>query len=385
MELPFETISAANGSANAANCRTPHSPAPPPRVFYRAASWLRALLVRATRLLVPAPVALYEQLTGVWQTEMIYAAAQLELADRLAEGPRSAAELADDTRADADALERLLRALSAVGIFARGRDGRYRLNRLAEPLRRDAPASLRDMVLYGGSPHSMAAWRRFVDVVRTGRDGYTLALGKPLFDYLAEHPDEGERFGGAMVCMTRLEAPALAAGYDFAAFARLCDVGGGRGALLGAILARHRRLSGVLFDDARVVAGAGETLDGWGVRARCELVGGSFFVEVPAGCDGYVLKEILHDWDDARACAILATVRRAMRPGARLLIVEMLLVDDARPHPAKLLDLQMLTATHRGRQRTRAQFDALLAQTGFRLARVVGLATPSSIVEAIAV
>jgi hypothetical protein len=134
-----------------------------------------------------------------------------------------------------------------------------------------------------------------------------------------------------------------------------------------------------------VVTEASSLFDSLGVGDRCTTVAGSFFTDVPSGCDGYVLKEILHDWDDEQALRILSTVRRAMSPGARLLVMEMVLVDDARPHPVKLLDLQMLTATHQGRQRTREQFAALFAQTGLRLSRVIDLATPSSIVEAIAV
>ncbi|HEY2749589.1 MAG TPA: methyltransferase, partial [Polyangia bacterium] len=208
---------------------------------------------------------------------------------------------------------------------------------------------------------------------------------RSLFDYLAANPDEAATFAGAMVCVTRLETPALVRGYEWGAHTRVCDVGGGRGFLLGAVLAAHPRLDGILFDEADVVAGAREVLDSFGAGSRATIAAGSFFDAVPSGCDLYVLKEILHDWDDERAARILATVRRAMAPGARLAVIEMVLVDDERMHPAKLVDLQMMTATHRGRQRTREEFATLFAANGLRLLRVVELATLSSIVEAIAV
>ncbi|HEY2744017.1 MAG TPA: methyltransferase dimerization domain-containing protein, partial [Polyangia bacterium] len=159
-------------------------PAPPPRFVYRLGGWIHSLVVRLAQRLTPAPIALYEQLTGVWMTQMLYAMTRLELVEALAAAPRSDEELAALAGVERDTLARLLRALVAVGLLARGRDRRYRLTRLSEPLRKDAPDSMRDITLYGGSLHSMHAWSRFADVVRTGRDGYELAHGRSLFDYL---------------------------------------------------------------------------------------------------------------------------------------------------------------------------------------------------------
>jgi hypothetical protein len=360
-------------------------PTTPPVPLYRFANSVRDWLQRVVRRMVPAPVALYEQLTGVWQTEMIYTATRLGIPDLLADGAKSAEELAEATGAHPDALARLLRATTTIGLFTRDGEGRYALTRLSSTLRRDAPDSMRDIVLYGGSQHSMHAWSRFHDVVTTGTNGYELAHGKPLFDYFADHPEEGAIFNGAMVCLTRLEAPAVARGYPFGQLRQVCDVGGGRGTLLGAILAQHPHLEGVLFDDPRVVAEAGTVLDGYGVRERVRVEGGSFFQSVPEGCDAYLLKDILHDWNDERALEILRACRRAMAPDARLLVVEMLIVEDGRPHPAKMLDLQMMDATHDGRQRSREELAALFARAGLELKRVIALATPSSVVEAVPV
>jgi hypothetical protein len=165
----------------------------------------------------------------------------------------------------------------------------------------------------------------------------------------------------------------------------LCDVGGGRGALIAAILSVHRELRGVLFDIPSVVEASSGVLAAWGVEDRCRTAAGSFFEEVPADCDAYVLKEILHDWDDARVLAILAVCRKAMRSGATLLVMELILVDDNRFHPAKLLDMEMLDVTNEGRQRTAEELGGLLARSGFRLQRVVALPAATSIVEAVAV
>jgi hypothetical protein len=355
---------------------------PPPRFVFRAINFVRDLLLRLIRRLVPAKVVLFEQFTGVWITQMLYVAARLEIADSLAAGPKTLEELVSISGADRDPLARLLRALVSVGVFARGRDGRFRLERVGDTLRK---GEMRDIVLFLGSRHSMLGWAHFFDAVKTGRNGFQLAHGKPIFDYLAEHPEDEAVFSGGMTAMTELDAGALVRGFDYSRFSTLCDVGGGRGTLLAAILSQHPRLEGVLFDAPHVVAAAPETFRSWGVESRYSTVAGSFFDAVPAGCDGYILKEILHDWDDARASAILSVCRRAMSPGATLLVMEMLIEDHDRPHPAKLLDMEMLDITNEGRQRSAADFRSLFEQSGFRVARIIPLASPTSIVEATAV
>jgi len=356
----------------------------PPLFIFRLVNAVRGFLVRLIRRMVPARVAMFEQFAGVWGTQMIYVAARLGIADLLATGPKTPEELAAASGAHPDSLARVLRALASIGIFARARDGRYRLNRLAETLRADGPGSMRDIVLFLGSRHSMLGWTHFLDAVKTGESGFQIAHGKPVFDWLAEHPEEQATFQGGMICMTELDAPGLVRGYDYSRFATLCDVGGGRGTLLAAILSENPGLRGVLFDTASVVETAPAVLRAWGVEERVRTVAGSFFDEVPGGCDAYVLKEILHDWDDERCLAILGVCRRAMRPGATLLVMEMVLVDDDRPHPAKLLDMEMLDVTNRGRQRTAADFERLLEQTGFQLRRVVPLPSMPSVVESVA-
>jgi hypothetical protein len=357
----------------------------PPLFVFRAVNAIRNFLFRLLRRLVPARVALFEQFTGVWLTQMIYAAAELGLADELASGPKSIDELAAGTGAHADSLARLLRALVNVGIFTRRRDGRLANNRLSETLRRDLDGSMREIVRFLGSTHSMMGWARFTDAIKSGKNGFQIAHGKPIFEYLAEHPDDEAVFQGGMVSMTELDAPSLVRGFDYSRFTKICDVGGGRGVLLAAILSTNPRLRGVLFDVPRVVEVAPAVFRAWDVADRCSSVSGSFFESVPADCDGYLLKEILHDWDDTRALQILRVCRRAMQPGAALLVMEMIVRDDDGAHPAKLLDMEMIDVTNEGRQRSEADFRRLFDQSGFRLARVVAVPGPSSIVEAVAV
>jgi hypothetical protein len=357
----------------------------PPLLVYRIVVAIRNSLVRLIRRMVPARVAFFEQFVGVWSTQMIYVAAKLRIADLLASGPQTAEALAAASHAHADSVARVMRALVSIGIFDRRRDGRFALNRLAEPLRSDHPDSMRDIALFLGSPHSMLGWAHFYDAVKTGKNGFQIAHGKPVFEYLAEHPEDEAVFGGGMVAMTELDAPALARGYDYSKFSTICDVGGGRGTLLGAILSVHPKLRGVLFDVAPVVKSASSVFAEWGVADRSTTASGSFFEEVPAGCDAYILKEIMHDWDDARALAILAVCRRAMQPGATLLVIEMVITDDNRPHYGKLLDLEMLDITYEGRQRNAEELSRLFEQSGFQFRRVVALPSPTSIVEAVAV
>jgi hypothetical protein len=345
----------------------------------------RNFLTGLVRRLAPPSVVLYEQLLGTWHTEMIATAAKLQIADHLADGPRTAEELAVLCGAHADSLARLMRALASTGIFERDKDGRYRLNRLSQPLRSGTPGSLRDMALYAGSKHSSDAWSRFCDVVTTGRNGYELSYGKALFDYFGDHPEEGAVFSAAMTSWTEMDAPALSGGLDYSRFSKICDVAGGEGRLLSTILASHPGIRGVLFDSAEVIARGKDLLLDRGVADRCETIAGSFFDAVPSGCDAYILKDIIHDWDDARALSILKACRKAATPKTTLLVMEMIVENDDRPHPAKLLDMQMMTATHEGRQRTKEELARLFDAAGFRFNRVVKVPSPTSIVVAEAV
>jgi hypothetical protein len=282
--------------------------------------------------------------------------------------------IAKHTGLNADALDRMLRLLAAHGIFAHGPGGSYCHTPASETLRTDHPRSVRAYVRMAGMP---AFWDRFTELpqtARTGRPRYDMA---GLVEYYAAHPEESAIFNAAMVSKARTALPAVAAAYDFDAFATIVDVGGGRGHLLQAILERAPRPRGLLFERPHVVADTQAT-------PRLTLVGGDFFADTLPAADLYLLMDVLHDWGDADAERILSAVRRAALSQSRLLIIEALVPETPGPHFSKTVDVIMLAATG-GRERSEAQLAALLAAAGFRLTRVLPTASQHSIVEAVTV
>jgi hypothetical protein len=334
--------------------------------------------------MVPASAAMVDRASGTGQTQAIRTASQLGIADRLAEGPKTAAELAREVGANADALHRTLRALAASDIFRLDAAGRFANNRLSEALRRDRSA-VGAVAEYFGSEATVAAWADLPRSVATGENAFPRIHGRSIWSWFDQHPQELATFAAAMGAVTEMYAPAVAAHPAFERISRLADLGGGRGTLLAAILRRHPNLRGVLVDAPGVLDEARPYLERQGVLERVELVPGNFFVEAPAGCDGYLLKQVLHDWDDERCATILAACRRAAAPGARLLVVESIVErNDAHGFGAKV-DLHMLVACDGGRERGREEFRRLLAASGFALSHVHPTASPVWILEAVAV
>jgi SAM-dependent methyltransferase len=295
-------------------------------------------------------------------------------ADAIGDAAAAPAEIAERVGLDADALDRMLRLLAAHGIFVRTADGRYAHSAASRLLKTDEPGSLRSYVRMGGMP----AFRdKFTDLGRTAREGQGRHNMGSLVEYFAAHPEEAAIFNTAMVSKSRTVLPAVAAAYDFGAFATIADIGGGRGHLLKRILERTPRTRGILFERQHVIADTEPA-------PRLELVGGDFFADALPAADLYLLMEVLHDWNDADATAILAAVRRAARPGARVLIVEILLPDTPGPHSGKTRDIIMLAVTG-GRERTQAGHAALLAAAGFELTRVLPTDSEYALVEAVAI
>lgn len=356
---------------------------PPAAALARVASRLIEALERLQHRLLPAPAVLLKLTSGgMLVAQAIYVAAELGVADLLRSGPRPVAHLARATGTDAPSLYRVLRALASVGIFAETRPGVFRLTRLADSLRSDSPGSMRAWARYAGAEWQHEHWGAALACVRSGRSAYENVHGKSFFAWLAEHPEAGRRFDEAMTSLTAITTPAVVAGYDFSDIGTLFDVAGGRGSLLAAILADNPRLKGVLFDLPQVVADTrrDSPLNEPALAPRRALAGGSFFEEIPAGGDAYLLKSILHDWDDADAARILRNVRRAIPVGGRLLVVEVVLAPGNAPSVGKFLDLAMLTQTG-GKERTGAEFRRLFAAASFDLARVSPTASPFSIIE----
>ena len=298
----------------------------------------------------------------------IRVASDLGIADHLADGERTADELAAATGSHAGALARLLRVLARKGVFAETAPGTFALTPMAEVLRTDHPMSLRHALSLVAA--DLRAWAHFDHSVKTGEPAFEHVHGMRVWDYFARHPGAGERFDRGMAVVTQPELRATLAAYDWSVFEHVADVGGGNGAFLAGVLARCPRMRGTLFDLPHVIAGAADVLVAAGVAERCTLDAGSFFDRVPAGADAYVLKRILYGWDDERAVAILRAVRAAMPPTARLLIVEPVVLLGPGSRLVAMADLMML-AVDGGRARTPDELGALLAQAELRVARVI--------------
>jgi len=326
---------------------------------------------------------LYQLIMGFRATDLIAAAAELRLADGLADRPRSSLELAERVAAQPGALERVLRALAELGIVARLEDGRYGLTPSGQYLRTDAPGSLHPTARFWGLEYNRRPWLHLSHTLRTGETALDHVFGTSWIEYLADHPEEAAIFNDGMTSLTSQVSAAVPAGYDFGSCRSVVDVGGGNGHLLAAILQAYPDLSGILLDLPHCRDGALQYLATAGLADRCAFVGGDFFSTVPAGADAYLLKWIIHDWDDSRSIAILRTCRRAMAPGSRLLIVERLIPAGNEPAPDAVFgDVAMLVHTG-GRERAEAEYGALLAAADLCLARTVATTTPYSVLEAV--
>lgn len=327
-----------------------------------------------------------EMILTAWMAQAIAAAAELGIADALAEGPLPIDELAGRVGADPDAVQRLVRALAGRGVFRRRRDGRYELTPLAETLRRDTAPSLAGMARFVGSRAHRDHWSELAEAVRTGNAVIPRLRGMAVFDYLATEPDIAAVFNAAMTGVSELSTAPVVAGYDFAALGStptIVDVGGGHGRLLAAVIAATPTARGVLYDLPQVVAGAPALLAEHGVGDRIRIKEGSFFDAVPGGGDAYLLKNVIHDWPDDEAVQILRNVRAAARPGSVVLLVEAVLPRHGRDFAGNWLDLEMLVGAD-ARERTADEYARLLTRAGFGRVRVVPTASPFGIIEATA-
>jgi len=304
---------------------------------------------------------------GALAVQAIHVAARFALADLLSSGPKSIEELAEATHTHGSSLGRFMRALSSFGIFAQDAAGRYRQTALSDTLRSDHPESLRPTAMMLGAHFMWKPCGALEEAVRSGQPPFEREYGAPFFDYLAAHSDDAAIFNAAMSSAPDYLATIVAA-YDFSRFERIVDVGGGHGLLLARILSANPRLRGVLYDLPGVVAGA-SALRQEPVSRRCEIIGGDFFQEVPAGADAYLMKGIIHDWNDEAALKILKNCRRAVRPDGTLLLVESVLTPSTVPATA-LMDMLMMVLTS-GRERTEAEFRSLLEQAGFSMLQVI--------------
>jgi SAM-dependent methyltransferase len=328
---------------------------------------------------VVAARRMHELITRSLLVQAVFVASRLRIPDLLADAARTAEELAAATGAQPAALDRLLRALTGLEVVTAEGD-RFALTSLGRSLC-EGPYSAAETAIFMGSPAVWSAWGALGDAVFDGQAAFRHAHGTGIFGYLSAHPDELKAFQALMSAQSRLQIPAVLAAYDFTQARTIVDVGGGQGAFLDALLAANPAARGVLFDRPDVVAGSGSVLAR--VAPRCEVVSGDFFDTVPAGADTYVLKLVLHDWDDARAARILRNIRDAIIPGGRVIIIEAVMPPGNDYHHAKFLDVNMLVLSEGGRERTEEEYRMLLDEAGFTLTRVVPTAAWVSVIEAV--
>ena len=333
---------------------------------------------------LPPQMVLMQMVFGKAVTQAVSVVARFNLADQMATGPKTAAELANTAGLNEKHLYRVLRALAGLGVLKGDDGGRFALTPVGELLRSDVPGSMRAIATYVCDPWSWKPWGDLAGSVRSGEPAFDRVFGEGVFDYFGKHPDEAATFNAGMTGFSQQAAAAMLKAYDFAPFNTIVDVGGGHGAILCAILGANAKARGIVFDAPQVVAGAHEPIKAAGLADRCRAEGGDFFKAVPAGGDLYVLKHIIHDWNDAKATQILTCVRAAIPATGKLLLMELVVPPGFPPHFAHVLDLEMMVVCD-GKERTEPEYRELLAGAGFKLARVAPTEGPHSLIEAVPV
>ena len=331
-----------------------------------------------------SPPEIMRNLTiGYWVARLIHVAATLKLADLLKKGPRTVEDLAAATGVQPQGLYRILRALASVGIFAETKNRRFKLTPLAATLQTGVPASMHAWALMINDNWQWNAWMELPHGVKTSEVPFLKAHGVPIFEYLEKHSEDLQVFGESMTSLSRTENPTIPAAYKFSEIRTLVDVGGGHGSLLATILKANPKLKGVLYDQHSVVSRAekDQYVTAKGIKERCRFESGNFFEAVPTGGDAYIMKYILHDWNDEECVKILANCRAAMNEKGKVLIVDNVIDPGNDPSWGKLLDIQMLIIG--GRERTKKEFASMFAEAGLKLTRVVPTKGPLSIVEGV--
>ena len=331
----------------------------------------------------PPHIVLMQLVQGFMVSKALQAVAELGIADLLDESPKTSEKLAEATSTHASSLYRLLRALASRGIFREDEHGCFDNTPLSDPLRSNAPVSVRDFVIYGLHDGNMFAWTRLMEVLKTGKPSFKDATGFDFWAYIfQEHPEIGERFNRAMTSFAAGMIKMVLDTYNFSPFKSIADIGGGQGLLLVSILKAHPQLHGILFELPSVAEEANAYLQNQGLSDRCEIIAGDAFKTMPAGHDAYVLKHVLHDWSDEKACHILQRCREAIPEHGKLIVLDAVMTPDNDPHPAKWFDLHMMVALG-GRERTEKEFKELLNRTGFKLTMAKPLPASIGIVEGV--
>ena len=323
-----------------------------------------------------------QMITGFWTSCCVYAAAKLDLADHLKTGPKTANQLAETTHCDAASLYRVLRALSAAGVFTENNKQEFETTALGATLQSDSPGSMKAMAIAQLGDH-FNAWGNLTYSIKTGNISFDNIEGMSIWKYYETHPDEGINFMKAMSGVTNAVVMNVLPFYDFSNFKTIVDVGGGNGALLTAVLNAAPAAKGIVFDEEYVVEETRKALLAKSLESRCTVQGGSFFEGIPGGADAYLMKMILHDWNDEQSLQILKNCSKAMNPDSKLLVIEAVIPKGNDPHPGKFMDINMLAMTG-GRERTEEEFSELFAKAGLKLSKIISTHSPMfSIIEVV--
>lgn len=328
----------------------------------------------------PPQAAVLELITGKWASQAVYAAAELGIPDLLAQGERDLEDLARATGTRPDLLYRLLRALDSLDVLAEGAGRRFRNTPLGETLRSDTPGSLRGFARLAGMEMSWRGWGELVNSLKTGVCAFEHVAGEPTFKYLGTRPYEAQIVNSAMTSMSELESQSVVDAYDFSHARSVVDVGGGHGLLLATVLEANPGVRGVLFELPHAADGARQLFAERGLSDRTEVIAGNALEAAPEGGDVYLLKHIVHDWDDAHSIRFLSNIAAVLGPDGRVLLIEMVLTPPRTPHFSKLLDLEMLVMSPGGRERTLAEYERLFAAAGLSLDGVYPTAGANTVI-----
>ena len=335
-----------------------------------------------TALPEPPPSAVLMQIAnGAMVTQALGVVAKLGIADIIDDGDRHVDELALASGSDGPSLYRILRSLASIGVFTETSHSKFAHTPVSRLLRSDVQGSMRSMAIFMAEPWHYKVWGNMLHSARTGETAWKATYGEEVFEWFQKHPAESDIFNNAMTDMSASVAPALIEAYDFSGINVIADIAGGHGFLLSQILKANPALKGILFDMDHVIAGSAEMFSKHGLADRVEAVSGDFFREVPAA-DAYIMKHIIHDWDDERSIAIMKNIHTAMVGDGKLLLLEMVVPEGNEPHPSKILDLAML-ALPGGLERTESEYAALFERSGFKLNRIVPTMSPFSVVEGV--
>jgi hypothetical protein len=352
----------------------------PPYFLIKSIGWFRKILLDLNRHLFPGNVVLYEQFQSLWLLPSLYVVAKLDVAEQLKDGPLSPEDLARRISADPVALARVMRALVSQGIFRQKRNGKYALNGRSKALL-NGEGSLRHMLMHHLGPTNWKNVGELLYTVQTGKEAFSRLYGKDIYSYLKENPEEYALFDRSMSNLSELGLAPIVSAYNFGKFGTIADIGGGEGFLLSAILNKYPAANGILFDLPEALGKAASFLESQGTSSRIQVIPGSFNEPIRLSADLFILKNIIHNWDDEKAASILTNIAGGMKQGAKILIIDMIVPEHGGSSTPSLLDIQMLVSFQTGRERTLKEFEVVVSLAGLKICKVVPTIAPISLIE----